>query len=297
MSSARRRRPQQALFDRAGRPLVRGGKRVRVRRRRKAGRKPKGARAGSPHKTRPELRPWQPVHVVLRVVDAIGNLRKRHTYKALREATISVAKREVHDLREGAFRIVHISIQRNHVHLLVEADHKMALSRGMQSFQISAAKHLNRAVSLAGITAAGAVRSPSWGRVFSITGARRTLRDQGGRRRRGTVFPDRFHQEIITTPKQARNTLGYVLNNWRKHREDRAGQASRWQVDPFSTGVLFEGWKDRDDASFFMRYRETYEPMIVYLPRTWLLRVGWRKHGLIRFDEVPSANRAGLASR
>jgi hypothetical protein len=114
-----------------------GGKR---RRGKKPGRKPKGPRAGSPHKKRLELRAQHPVHVVLRVVSAVGNLRRRATYKAIREATLTTARRE-------DFRIVHLSIQRNHVHLLVEADHKCALASGMQGFQISAAKHLNAAIS------------------------------------------------------------------------------------------------------------------------------------------------------
>ncbi|HEY5951700.1 MAG TPA: transposase, partial [Kofleriaceae bacterium] len=185
-----RRHLQQSLFDDKGRPGVRDGKvlanrqpRKRKRRRTpgvKLGRPPKGARAGAPHKARPELKRYQPVHVVLRVVEAIGSLRKRHMYKALRDATIAVALRELNAKETGAFRIVHISVQRTHVHLLVEADNKMALSRGMQSFQISAAKHLNRAVSV------------------KVVLRGRTARQRAmAARRRGTVFPDRFHQTII----------------------------------------------------------------------------------------------------
>jgi REP element-mobilizing transposase RayT len=266
MAKARKRHEQQPLFK------TRGGKR------RGAGRPPKGRRAGAPHKKRPDLKPRFPVHVVLRVADDVGSLRKRHMYKAVREATISVAKRELHDKRNGAFRIVHISIQRNHIHLLVEADHKLALSRGMQSFQISAAKHLNRAVSVVSLRPG----TPEYARAMA-------------KRRRGTVFPDRFHQEIITTRKQARHTLAYVLNNWRKHREDREGLASTWQVDPFSTGVFFDGWKEREDALTYMPYRSSYEPMVVYLPKTWLLREGWRMHGLISFDYVPSEKQMARA--
>jgi REP element-mobilizing transposase RayT len=252
---------QQELFQ------ERGGKRTG------AGRKPKGKRAGSPHQARPELKARYPVHVVLRVVDAIGSLRKRYTYKALREATIAVALRELNAKQAGAFRIVHISIQGSHIHMLVEADHKLALSRGMQSFQISAAKHLNRAVS---------VRSIARG----APGYRNAMRE----RRRGTVFPDRFHQEIITSPRQARRALAYVLNNWRKHREDQDSLSRTWKVDPFSTGVLFDGWKEREDALVYMSYRHSYEPMVVYLPKTWLLREGWRKGGPpVSFFEVPSA--------
>src|SRR2546421_4919329 len=146
----RRSEPEQlVLFKR------RGGKG------RGAGRPPKGKRAGSPHKERPFLHARYPVHVVLRVVGAVGNLRRRCVYQAVREATLTTARRE-------DFRIVHLSIQRTHVHLLVEAHDKAALARGMQSFQISAAKHLNAAISKA----------------------------RPGPRRRGTGFPDRYHAEV-----------------------------------------------------------------------------------------------------
>src|SRR5512138_214261 len=100
----------------------RGGKR------RGAGRKPEGPRAGSPHKARPELNARHPVHVVLRTVAAVRSLRRRHTYQAIRWATLTTARRE-------DFRIVHLSIQRTHLHLLVEADGKAALALGMQGFQ------------------------------------------------------------------------------------------------------------------------------------------------------------------
>jgi REP element-mobilizing transposase RayT len=253
MNRERRTHVQQELFK------PRGGKRSG------AGRPPKGRRAGSPHKKRPALRREFPVHVTLRVHPDFVNLRKRHLYKALREATITVALRELNTNIVGAFRIIHISIQHNHVHMLVEADHAQALSRGMQVFQISAAKHLNAAISI----------DPRW----------RT------RRRRGAVFPDRFHEEIITCPRQARNALSYVLNNWRKHREDRARFARAWCVDPYSTGVQFPGWKEREHEDFMWKWRATYQPMVVYLPKTWLLQEGWKLSGPIRYTEIPSSSR------
>jgi REP element-mobilizing transposase RayT len=252
--------PQQSLFAKRHmrapkKKSPHGGKRPG------AGRPPKGARAGSAHTRRPALVARHPVHVVLRVTSDVGSLRKRHMYAALREATITLAMREL-NLEEGnAFRIVHASIQRTHVHLLVEADHRMALSRGMQSFQISAARHINR-----------------------VAG------------RRGNVFLDRFHQEIITNPTQARRALAYVLNNWRKHREDRSSIARGWNVDPFSTGVLFLGWKERQDAQVLWRWRESYQPLVAYLPTTWLLRVGWRRGGTVSFYEIPSTPVARVAT-
>src|SRR5262249_15627732 len=180
----------------AGRKRRRGSKRP--------GPKAKGPRAGSPHRVRPKLKARHPVHVVLRVVSAVGNLRRRATYKAVREATLTTARRE-------EFRIVHLSIQRNHLHLLVEAEHKGALATGMQGFQISAAKHLNAAIS----------------------------KNRPGPRRRGAVFADRYYAEVIKTPTQARHALNYVINNWRKHREDRSEKTRSWKIDWFSTAVMF----------------------------------------------------------
>jgi REP element-mobilizing transposase RayT len=226
----------------------RGGKR------RGAGRPPKGKRAGSPHKQRPFLHARYPVHVTLRVAREVGNLRRRCVYQAIREATITTARRE-------DFRIVQLSIQRTHVHLLVEANDKRALAAGMQGFQISAAKHLNAAIS----------------------------KGQPGLRRRGVVFPDRYHAEIITSPRQARHTLSYILGNWRRHQEDLRAPMSAWTIDWFSSAVTFPGWAEYGDEPFLWRGPPTYDSLIVYQPRTWLLREGWKKAGEISYREVPSA--------
>src|SRR5688500_16525972 len=182
---ARRSEPEQLVLFKK-----RGGKR------RGAGRPPKGPRAGSPHRRRPFLHARYPVHVTLRVVSAVSNLRRRSVYRAIREATLTTARRE-------NVRIVHLSIQRNHIHLLVGADHKEALAAGMQGFQCSAAKHINAAIS----------------------------KGRPGPRRRGPVFPDRYHAEIITSPTQARHALAYALLNWRKHKEDQAAPFSKWKID------------------------------------------------------------------
>ena len=251
---ARRRRPRRSEPAQLVLWKQRGGKR------RGAGRKPKGRRAGSPHKARPELNARHPVHVVLRVIDAVGSLRRRFTYHAIREATLTTARRE-------DFRIVHVSIQRTQIHLLVEADGKRALASGMQGFQISAAKHLNAAISK---------RKP-------------------GPRRRGPVFPDRYHAQVITSPTQARHALAYVLGNWRKHQEDRKQPMSEWKVDWFSTAAMFPGWAEYgpyEEDPLLWRGPDTYDPLVVYQPRTWLLREGYKKGGPpISTREVPSAKR------
>ena len=239
MGRARKRHVQQQL------KLGRGGKRPG------AGRPAKGPRSSERHKTREVLKKSEPVHVVIRAIDAIGTLRLRRTYHAIRKALVTTFTRE-------NFRIVHVSIQDSHVHLLVEADNRQALSRGMQAFQISAAKHLNAALSRG-----------------------------KAKRRRGTVFVDRYHAVILRSPRQTRNALAYVLNNWRKHRADRQEWSRAWRVDPYSSAVSFDGWRDLDEdcADLFPPH---YEPLPVWRPKTWLLNTGWRRHGLIRPTEVPS---------
>jgi len=228
----------------------RGGKR------RGAGRPAKGARAGSPHRQRPFHDAQHPVHVVLRAVHAVGNLRRRSVYHPIRKATRTTARR-------GDFRIVHLSIQHDHVHLLVEADDKAALASGMQGFQISAAKHLNAAIS----------------------------KERKGERRRGPVFPDRYHPVVITSPTQARHALSYVINNWRKHREDRSATTRGWIIDWFSSAPLFGDWQEHGGKTVLLPHPPNYDPLVVHPPRTWMLSTGWKVVGPISYSAVPSAGR------
>ena len=255
----RKRHEQMELLNKGGTGRARRPSKPRRAKRgeepkRKRGRPRKGEKAGSPHKKRAAFKASEPVHVVLRVEKALGRLRRRDIYRAVRGATLVVASRE-------GFRIVHISIQGNHIHLLVEADGRKALSRGMQAFQISAAKRMNAVVREV---------DPETHEV---------------KRRSGKVFSDRYHSEVITSRRQARHALAYVLNNWRKHREDRDVS---WNVDPFSSGIAFRGWKVFADPSFTWSAPAGYEPMIVWEPKTWLLSQGWLMYGRIDFHEVPS---------
>ncbi len=220
--------------------------------RRGAGRKSKGTHAGQRHARRPDHDHRHPVHVTTRVVGNIDGLRRRDIYLAIREATIVTARRE-------DFRIAHMSIQRDHIHMVVEADGKSALSRGMRGFSISAARQINRAITA-----------------------------RGGDRRTGRVIGDRYHARALTTPRAVRNTLAYALNNYRHHGEDRAHFARRWKVDPFSSGAVFTGWKELEDSPVLWPLPPTYLPLIVFRPRTWLLAKGWsRYHPLISVYEVP----------
>lgn len=272
MGRPRKRHVQQSLYfgDKNGQQRGNPNKRRR-RRGMKLGRPPKGPRSSERHKSRPELNPRQPVSITLRASAEIGRMRTRDLYQAVRWATIAIAER-------ASCRIVHLSIQHNHLHLIVEADDKVALARGMQAFQISAARRINAAI------ANGRSKDvDAWKARSTRANTKRWWNAQSHRwedgRRKGSVFPDRYHEEIITTPRQARNALCYVLNNWRKHREDQRDLAAGWLIDPFSSGWAFGGWDERGDSPFAWKTRETYEPMLTAYPQTWLLREGWRRAG------------------
>ncbi|MCA9674741.1 MAG: transposase, partial [Myxococcales bacterium] len=196
-------------------------------------------------KARAPLRASHPVHVTLRVVPAVGRLRRRHIYRAVRRALITT-------LRRDDFRVVHLSIQGTHLHLVVEAANATALARGMQGLQISAARHINRAIG------------------------------RGGRPRRGQVFADRYHPRVLTSPRQARHALAYVLNNWRRHGEDRAVRRAR--LDPYATGAHWDGWTD---GVVVTQLRADADILPVAFPTTWLLTTGWRRHRRVSPWERP----------
>jgi REP element-mobilizing transposase RayT len=207
-----------------------------------AGRKKTGKCLDAPHRVRPALSKHHPIHVVLRTRKDVSRLRRGPVLRAIDRALR-------HVLGQHAFRVVHMSIQHNHLHLLVEAEDKDALSHGMRSLTISAARAINRVLG-----------------------------------RKGRVFAYRYNATPITNPRQMRNALSYVLNNWRRHHEDMRSPAARQAcIDPYSTAIRFAGWKET--ARFAIP--DGYKPLSSAEPQTWLLRIGWRRHGPISVYEEP----------
>src|SRR6266516_2272271 len=103
-----------------------------------AGRKP-GARPAAPHRSRPEHKAAHPVHVTLR--SRFRALRSRSVFPTFARAVAAANARDPDE-----FRIVHFSVQMDHVHLLVEARDKQALSTGMRGFVVRMARRINSLV-------------------------------------------------------------------------------------------------------------------------------------------------------
>ncbi|HEY0254610.1 MAG TPA: transposase, partial [Kofleriaceae bacterium] len=255
------------------------GSRKGDRKRRGVGRPvPAGKRPSERHKKRRAFKPNIPQHIIMRAAPGMPSFRDEEIYQAIRNATFTAFRHDelaldsenasAATLREGrAFHIVHVSIQHAHVHLLVEASDRMALARGMQAFGISAARNIN------------AVRTRRARKAGKI-GPREKL---GGK-----VFADRYHAVQLTTPRQVRNCLAYVLNNWRHHDEDRRDRLVHpWKVDPYSSAISFGDWKEREHKVTLLKRPSWYDPLMVWFPKTWLLRVGWRRYGLISMFERP----------
>ena len=175
---------------------------LRRRRRHQGGRPPNGARAGVSHLRREELSRHHAVHVTLRTVAGVAGMRRQRVVSSLEEA-FRLAR-----IRFG-MRIVHYSVQGNHLHLIVEADDRASLARAMQGLAIRVAKTLNR--------------------LFA---------------RVGQVWADRYHAHVLRTRREATNALRYVLGNFAHHAREWGDRPARF-ADAFSS-VRFLGLAGAD---------------------------------------------------
>jgi REP element-mobilizing transposase RayT len=109
--------------------------------------------------------------------------------------------------------VVHFSVQGNHVHLVVEADDRRAMTQGMRALLIRVAKRLN---DLMGTS--------------------------------GRVYADRFHERVLRTSREVRNVVRYVLRNHEHHygatpEPDRFSSAVACDVvSAPGSWLLREGW-------------------------------------------------------
>jgi REP element-mobilizing transposase RayT len=130
-------------------------------RRRGAGRPPGPRRRSVPHRRRAPHDPRTPVHVTLRAAAGLPSLRGARIFDAVRRALAAASR--------AGFRLIHFSVQSDHVHLLVEADRSGGLARGCQGLAVRVAKAVNRVLG-----------------------------------RRGAVWGDRYHARCLATPREVR---------------------------------------------------------------------------------------------
>ncbi len=173
-------------------------------RRKGAGRKPQGRLRLVSHRRRPVHLARYPLHAVLRTRPEVPALRKGAVMEELRQALRASGLR-------GNFRLVHYSVQGNHLHLVVEAQDTLALSRGMQGLAVRVARAVNRAAG-----------------------------------RSGRVFADHYFARELKTPAEVRRAVRYVLDNHLHHQGGRVLQtdpcASSKPLAGPRTWLLSVGW-------------------------------------------------------
>ncbi len=140
------------------------------------------------------------LHLTLKLRRGLPNLRRNKTFAAIERSFYRYS-------RGDGFRLVHFSVQKDHLHLIAEADSKPALSRAMQKLAISLARRLDAL----------------W-----------TKLTEG---KIGRIFKERYHQHILETPLEVRNALVYVLQNAKKH-----GAIQPHERDGYSSARFFDGF-------------------------------------------------------
>ncbi len=152
------------------------------------------------HRKRPQLHKKEVLHLTLKLRRGLQSLRRGKTFEAI---TRSFHK---YSLREG-FRLVHFSVQHDHLHLIAEADSKAGLTQAMQRLMVSLARQLNF--------------------VWQKMSGKWT----------GRVFKERYHQHVIRNPKEVRAALLSVLRNALEHGEIHWGEQDR-----YSSARYFDGF-------------------------------------------------------
>jgi len=207
-----------------------------------AGRKRQSARPNVAHRPRPEISKHEPLNLTMRLHRLIKTLRNERAIALVYRCLAAGA-----DRFQG--RVIHFSVQRDHIHLVAEAENKESLTRFMKGLSGRIAKRLNKFLN-----------------------------------RRGQVISDRYHATALTCPTQVKSAIAYVLNNYRHHAAQRNRRVPTGWVDPCSNGYAFDGWTTTPEVS----NRPPFPLPPLPQPRTFLLTVlWWRKAGKIAIDTIP----------
>jgi len=192
------------------------------------------------HQTRPEFKSTEPLHLNIKLIKGLPTLRAKNKFKLIKRAILKA--------RVRGLRIIHFSIQSNHLHLLIESENKRELGRGMQSFCISLAKSLN-----------------------------------GFLKRQGKVFMERYHLHILKTPTEVRNALRYIFMNFAKHtRTPHCFDAYSTLVcfpDKIKLGLArvntYALFKNKFNRQKFQEYKEEMN-LLLAPAQSWFLNFGWK---------------------
>jgi len=124
----------------------------------------------------------------------------------MRQCFQAIARAFARGCDRGEFRLVHFSVQGNHLHLIVEAPDEVRLSRGLQGLGVRIARGLNRVMG-----------------------------------RTGKVFADRYHEHVLRTGAEVANAVAYVVGNFARHLLRRGQRVRAGAIDPCSSAAATSG--------------------------------------------------------
>lgn len=130
---------------------------------------------GISHRKRPCLKKPSSLHLTIKVKRIKAEMKNR--------TVLILLKRAILNARKQGLRIIHFSLEYDHVHLLVEAADNLVLGKGMQAFGVTLSKAINRLKKL-----------------------------------NGEVYKHRYHFRKITSTRELKVVMNYIFSNGMKHK-------------------------------------------------------------------------------
>lgn len=134
---------------------------------------------GIRHTVRPRIHKTTMLHLTIKVRENKADIKNKRILKLLHHA--------IKRARLQRLKVLHYTLEYNHVHLLVEATNNQILHKGMQAFGITFSKWINRL-----------------------------------KLRKGTVYKHRYHFHALRSTRERKNALNYIFTNGVKHGRTRS---------------------------------------------------------------------------
>jgi len=132
---------------------------------------------GVSHQRRERVTTKQALHVNFKVRTSIRN-----------KECLQILKRSIQNARSHGLRVLHFSLESNHIHLILEASNNTVLTKGMRSLTITFAKGVEK----------------------------------------GRIQIERYHLHVLRTLRETKNAIHYVLFNHQKHKGLKTAHVSAY---------------------------------------------------------------------
>ncbi|MGZ3787001.1 MAG: transposase [Bacteriovorax sp.] len=130
---------------------------------------------GIRHTSRPFLKKPSSLHLTVKI--------KKNKAEMKNKSVFSLLKRAILNARRQGLKVIHYSLEYDHVHLLIEAENNHILGKGMQAFGGTFSKAINRM-----------------------------------RKLKGGVYKHRYHFRKISSARELKNVMNYIFTNGLKHK-------------------------------------------------------------------------------